>query len=126
MKILLDYLKWHFFEAPRGIFQAIKNFLKFGIHYFSIPFLLKTFFSHWHKYKWEYPRSLDFGKILEVFLSNLISRIIGMISRVILILTWFFFEIFLSLISFLVISTWFLFPLIIILFFFFGFKFLLK
>lgn len=90
--ILWQYLEWHFFDVPREILKAWKNFLKFGFYYFSLPFLFKTIFSPWRKYLWAYPKALDIGKYVEVFFSNLISRLLGGIMRVFLIFFCLLFE----------------------------------
>ncbi len=90
--ILWQYIEWHFFDVPREILKAWKNFLKFGFYYFSLPFLFKTIFSPWRRYLWAYPKGLDIGKYVEVFFSNLISRVLGGIMRVFLIFFCLLFE----------------------------------
>jgi len=87
MFILIQYLSWHFFDVPKDILRGWKNFLKFGLNYFSISLLFKTLFSHWRKYRWFYPKGFDIGKYIEVFFSNLISRILGAILRIFLIIS---------------------------------------
>ncbi len=79
--ILFQYLIWQFFEAPRAILKAWKNFLLFNLNYFSVPLLLKTFFSHWRRYRWSYGKGFDPGRYLETFFSNLISRVLGAFVR---------------------------------------------
>ncbi|MDD2697156.1 MAG: hypothetical protein PHE52_03325 [Candidatus Pacebacteria bacterium] len=79
--ILVQYIVWQFFEVPREILKAWKNFLLFNLNYFSVPLLLKTFFSHWRRYRWSYGKGFDPGRYLETFFSNLISRVLGAIVR---------------------------------------------
>ena len=79
--ILFQYLIRQFFEAPRAILKAWKNFLLFNLNYFSVPLLLKTFFSHWRRYRWSYGKGFDPGRYLETFFSNLISRVLGAFVR---------------------------------------------
>ena len=68
------------------IISGWKNFLFFGLNYFSISLFLRTFFSHWKRYSWSYGRGFDIGRYFNVLVSNLISRILGAIARTILIL----------------------------------------
>jgi hypothetical protein len=114
------FLEWYLRDFPKEVFNAFKNFLKFGLYYFSIPFLLKTLFAHWHKYFWKYPRSFDIPKILEVFASNMISRLIGMIARSFLIFIGLIFEILVLFLGFLFFAFWFLLPVILFFFFVYG------
>lgn len=116
---------WHYFEMPGNILVGWKNFLKFNLNFFSIPLLLKTFFSPWRRYKWSYPRGLIIGKYLEVFFSNLISRVIGAMMRIILILFGILIEIFLILGGAVVFVGWLVLPIFLILGLIIGFKFLI-
>ncbi|KKQ77037.1 MAG: ATPase AAA-2 domain-containing protein [Parcubacteria group bacterium GW2011_GWC1_38_6] len=112
--ILSFWLVWHFFEAPKEIIQAWKNFLLFNLHYFSIPTLLRTFFSYWHKYSWSYGRGFDLKVWVEVALSNIISRVIGAIVRSILIALGLLSELSIFLAGFIVLLTWLLLPFLFI------------
>ncbi len=121
--ILVKWWRWYFFEQPKNIFKIWKNFLKFGLNYFSVPLLLVTFFSHWHRYKWSYPqRGFDIGKIFEVLISNLISRTLGAIFRFVLIIFGTAFEIFIFFGGFIFLIGWLLLPLILILSLLYGFS----
>jgi uncharacterized membrane protein len=117
-------ISWYLVDFPKRIFDAWKNFLKFGLHYFSIPFLLKTLFSHWRKYVWAYPKSFDIGKILEAFISNQISRLIGAFARTFLILIGLIFEVLILIVGILTFFSWFLLPVFLILIFIYGIRFL--
>jgi hypothetical protein len=118
------FIDWYFIDFPKEILKGIKNYLKFGLHYFSIPFLLKTFFYHWHKYAWQYPRAPDIAKIFEVWISNQISRLIGMILRSFLIFAGLLFEIFVLIFGFLFLFLWLFLPAIWFLILIYGVKFL--
>lgn len=112
--IFFYYFYWHFLEAPRNILMAWKNFLKFGLNYFSIPLLLRTLFSPWHKYAWSYPRGFYPEKYLEVFVSNLISRILGAILRIFMIIVGILTEIFIILAGIIIFLVWIVLPLLLI------------
>jgi hypothetical protein len=121
--LLRQYLEWQFFETPRNILRAWRNFLKFNLNYFSIPLLLKTLFSHWRRYRWFYPRGgLQIGKWIETFFSNLISRAIGAIMRIILIFIGLLAEIFIFLIGLILFLGWLALPVLLIAGLIFGFK----
>jgi len=77
--IIFLWIGWYYFEMSNNLLDAWKNFLLFNLNYFSIPLLLKTFFSPWRRYKWTYSRGFDIKQYFETFISNLISRILGAI-----------------------------------------------
>lgn len=116
------WLYWRFFEVPKGILKAWKNFLKFSLSYFSIAQLLKSFFSPWRRYTWIYPRGFDAGKYLEVFFSNLISRTLGAIFRTFLIVTGILFEIFIVFTGLFILLGWLSLPFFLTLGIYHGFR----
>lgn len=118
--ILFLWFEWHFFDVPREILKAWKNFLKFNLNYFSVPTLVKTFFYYWRRYKINYGRSFNPGRYFQVFVFNSFSRFVGAVLRFFLIILSLFFEVlifFLGLVLFLV---WFALPVLIALGFIIG------
>ena len=83
--IFFQYLAWHFFDTPKGIFRAWQNCLKFNLNHWSVPLLLKTWFSPWRRYKSSYGKGFSFTKYFEIFTFNMTSRVIGAIMRSVLI-----------------------------------------
>jgi len=120
--MVTQYLIWQFFDVPRELIKAWKNFLLFNSNYFSIPLLIKTFFSYWRRYKWSYGRGFDIGRYLEVFFSNLISRVLGAVVRSFLIFFGSIVEIFIVFVGFIVFIGWLINPVILIAGLIFGFK----
>ncbi len=110
--VILSWIKWYLIDAPRNIIQAWFNFLKFNLKFFSIYFLIRTLFSYWHKYSWSYGRGFDIRRYLEVFFSNLTSRILGSIVRVSLILIGLISEIAIFITGLIVLILWFVIPII--------------
>lgn len=108
--IFLQYLQWHFYDQPKAILKAWRNFLLFNLNFFSFFLLLKTFFSPWHQYTWAYPRGLDIPLHLEAFFSNLISRILGAILRTVIIVIGIVLEILILIFGFLIFLGWFILP----------------
>jgi len=108
--IIWQYLEWHFYNQPKAILKAWKNFLLFNLNFFSVTLLLKTLISPLHQYRWSYPRGLDIPKYLEVLFSNIISSVLGLILRTFFILAGIFFEILILIIGLLIFFGWFIFP----------------
>lgn len=123
--ILTQSIDWYLRDQSRFILKVWKNLLRFNLEYFSIPLLLKTFFSPWRRYTWSYGRGFNFRRYLEAFVSNLISRTLGAILRFFLILIGIFLEILILLGGLIALIGWFFLPLILIAALIFGFKILL-
>ena len=119
--IILLKITWLYFDVPRNILKAWRNFLLFNLQYFSIPLLLKTFFSHWRRYQSYYPRGLDIKRYFEVFVSNLISRILGGILRSVLILVGLLIELFILFAGLVVFLGWLALPFLAVLGLWWGF-----
>jgi len=124
--IFLNFISWYYFERTKKIVQIWKNFLKFNLAYFSTGFLLKTFFSPWRKYQWSYGLSIDIGRYFHVFLSNLVSRILGSIVRFFLIIIGIIFELVIFLLGMAVILAWIFLPAILIIVFLFSLRLIFK
>gem|GEM_PF-534541 len=123
--IFFLYFQWHYSDNLRLILRAWQNCLKFNLNYWSLPLLLRTLFSHWHKYSYSYGRGFDPKRYFEVFTFNMTSRIIGAIIRVCCIIIGLFTELFVFLTGALVFLFWLLLPFLIIAGIFYGFKLLL-
>ena len=121
--ILLQWFSWQFWEAPREILKAWKNFLLFNLNYFSIVLLLKTFFSPWRRYKWtNQERGFDIGRFFESFFSNLIFRILGAVVRSVLIFFGLLVQIFIIFAGAIIFVGWLILPLFLIFSIYHGFR----
>ena len=120
--IFNTWFLWHFYEMPKFLFYAWNNYLKFGSNYFSIPLLLKTFFSPWRRYRWMYPKSFDVVEFFNTLISNTFSRILGSICRAVLITFGVLFQIFIFIAGIVIIIFWLFIPLIVIAGLFFVFS----
>ncbi|MBI2626034.1 MAG: hypothetical protein HYW69_00365 [Candidatus Nealsonbacteria bacterium] len=120
--IFFQYLEWQFIGTPRGILKGWRNCLKFNLNYWSVVALLKTFFSHWHRYKFSYGKGFDFKRYSEAFIFNIISRVLGAILRSFFIVFGLAVEIFIFLTGLVVILIWLFLPLILISGIVLGFK----
>jgi len=79
--ILFLFLTWHFTRAPGEIFKRLRSVFLFNWNYFSIPFLLRTFFAPWRRYKFSYGKGIDVGRFFEVLVFNTFSRFMGALIR---------------------------------------------
>ena len=119
--IISAFLKWQFSDVPEEIFKGWKNFLYFNLNFFSIPTLLKTIFSHWHRYYYSYGKGFNPGRYFEAFIFNMMSRIIGAILRIFFIVIGLAVEIFLFFSGLVAFSGWIILPFILVAIFLYGF-----
>lgn len=122
--IIFLWWKWYFYHVPFQILRGWKNFLKFGLNYFSLVMLFKTYFSHWHGFKWTYPKGLDISKMLEAWASNSISRMLGAFIRTFIIIFGILFEIIVFIVGPILLFSWIFLPFILIVIFIYGWRFL--
>lgn len=123
--IVFQILIWQFFDVPMGIIRGWKNFLSFGLNYFSVPTLLRTYFSYWRKYHSSYGNTFEVWKNLETFIFNSMSRIIGAILRTFFIIFGIILEILIFIVGLLVFVIWIVLPVILLLGLLFGVNLLL-
>jgi len=109
--LFVQYLVWQFFEVPKGFLRGWKNYLRFFLHFFSLPILLRSFFSPWHGITWSYGRGFSFSRYAETIISNGFSRTIGACLRTVLIFFGLAAEILVLIIGLLSFLVWFFLPL---------------
>ena len=112
---------WHFVEMPKFLLGVWKNYIIFALDYFSLPVLLKSLFAPWRKYRWNYPKWFKVGEFLSTLISNMFSRLIGALIRIVLIAIGILFQIFVIFAGLAVFLLWLLIPFIIIAGFWFIF-----
>jgi hypothetical protein len=95
----------------------------FASNFFSLPLLFKTMFSPWRRYHWKYPSIVNIVEFFNTLISNIFSRLIGSLMRIVLIIIGVFFQIFVVLAGLAVLLGWFSIPLFIGLGFLFAFNF---
>ena len=112
--IITMWFLWHFYEMPKFLLLVWKNYISFGANFFSVPILIKTIFSPWRRYKWRYPKGFDIGEFFSTLISNVFSRIIGTILRLVLIIIGIFLQVFVAIAGLIIFAGWLLIPFIII------------
>lgn len=120
--LLWQWISWQFFDVPKEILKGWRNYLLFNLNYFSIPLLIRTLFSHWHRYRYSYGKRFDLKQYFEAFTFNIISRGLGAILRIIFILIGFLVEIFIILGGIIIFFGWLVWPVLLIAGLIFGFK----
>ena len=90
---MLKYLHWQFIEAPAWLAKTLWNLELALLQYFSVGFLLRTLFAHWHKDAVRYDRS-SLSSIFISFAWNQISRGVGFVVRSAVLAVWLVIQIF--------------------------------
>lgn len=111
--VIISWIFWHFYEAPNFLLKVWRNFILFSANFFSTPLLLKTLFSPWRRYKWGYPKGFDIKKYLETITSNLLSRFLGAVCRIVLIIVGTLFQIFVVIAGAIIFLGWLALPFIV-------------
>jgi len=120
MSIFLQGLIWQFFDAPKAILKTWQTFLLFNLNYFSVSTLLKTYFSHWRRYRYSYGKAFEFWKNIETFVFNMMSRIIGAMLRTVFIIIGLAIEALIILIGIIIFLGWLVLPFFLIFGLIFG------
>lgn len=123
--ILPKFFAWYFLDMNLTLLKLWKAFLLFNLNYFSVPSLLKSLFSHWHRYYSPYSSVFNFWKNLESFVFNMMSRVIGAILRVFLIVIGLISEILILAIGVLILIGWLILPALLVVGILWGFKLIL-
>lgn len=88
LKLVTIFIKWYFFEIPILIVKQVYKYILVISKIYSFTFLLKTFFSPWKNQSYSYPnKGFDINRILEIWTSNMVSRVVGALVRFFTILT---------------------------------------
>ena len=120
--LVLQYLEWYFVDRTLRILKLWKSSILSYFNYFSISILIKTFFSPWKGISEGYGKGIDFKRYIEAFTLNTMSRIIGMITRIIFLTIAFFVEILIIIGGFFALIFWLVAPLLIFLSIYYGFS----
>lgn len=120
--IFFQYLAWQFVDVPRGIMGGWRNCLQFNLNHWSVPMLLRTWFSPWRQYRSSYGRGFSFTRYFEAFTFNMTSRILGAIMRTVFIVLGVIMEAAVFLGGGVVLISWLILPFLLLSGFYYGFK----
>ncbi len=118
----LLFFRWLFSESTVRVARTWLFYIDFGLRIFSVPLLVRTFFSPWHRYWYGHPKTFDPAQLFSALFGNLMSRGIGVILRTFFIALGLIFEIFIGIIGFIFLATWILLPFVSFYFFYLGMK----
>ncbi len=105
---------WQFYGMPSFLLGVWKNYILFALNYFSLPVLLKSLFAPWRKYKWSYPKGIRVTEFFSTLISNVFSRLMGALVRIVLIAAGIVFQVFVIFAGLIIFLLWLAVPFIII------------
>jgi hypothetical protein len=120
LTILIDYLYWHYTKALVSYIRIYKNFFVFVVQLFSIGELLKSLFSPYKRIVERHETGFDIGLILSDLLINTVSRIIGLIIRLCIILAGLLSVCVLTMLALCLYAIWLVAPMLLVVCFFTG------
>ncbi len=85
LTIVRDYLIWHYTTALVSFVRVYKNFWWFLTQFFSIPQLLESLISPYKQITETRARLFDVEGWLGYIIINVVSRIIGLVTRLVII-----------------------------------------
>ena len=86
LTVLINYLVWHYSTAVLSLFGLYRNLFVFFSNFFSLPILIRTWFSPWRRLDEKYPKNIiDLEAWASVFILNLLMRVVGFFMRTIII-----------------------------------------
>lgn len=112
--LFFAYAKWHYGQGLRELFGVAGNFLWFVAHFFSFKLLLKTWFSPWKRLGEKYEGGFNFEALASVIVVNTLMRIVGFITRTIVLCVGLLSYLFVLALSLLVILIWLLAPAVVL------------
>lgn len=118
MEIVLlfpEYVIWHYTTALRLCLNIITNFLWFTVHFFSIPILVRTLFSPWHRLRESYQKGFHPQVFAETLLINTIMRLVGFVIRTVVIIFGSMFCVVVAILGLAVFLLWLALPVIVFL-----------
>lgn len=79
------FLPWYFVEMPKAIVATYAAYVRAFWEIFSFPFLLRTLLLPWKNVVDPYPKNhLDITGIFQTLVMNTMSRLIGCMFRVVM------------------------------------------
>lgn len=84
-QLFFKYFKWHYGKGFNEFILNARSFLSFLTHFFSLKLLFKTLFSPWKRMGESYEKGFHLEKTLSTLLVNTILRVVGAVTRLVII-----------------------------------------
>lgn len=81
------YFYWQFVSGPRWLLTLYWHLQQAIIRFFSVPLMLRTLVAHWHRDRVSYQQGSMSG-MLQALALNTISRSIGLLIRLTVLVLW--------------------------------------
>src|SRR3989338_5402779 len=115
-----EYIAWHYGRAFTEILDLGRDFLWFGWNVFSVSLLSQSLVSPFYRIQEGYKNWTDFEALGETIVANTVSRVVGFLLRLFMLILGAFFELFILATLSIVLISWMVLPLLIPLLFFEG------
>lgn len=122
MRFITEYIVWHYSKAIRELCNILLNFIWFFYNFFSIPLLLKTFFTPFKRLDEKAEGGLNISVWFEAFVVTNLMRLVGILLRTILIFLGALMILLTVLCGAIVLVTWILAPAFLLFLISFGVK----
>ena len=113
--VVLLFIRWYLFDAPKGIARAWRNFLVWAVNVFSLDLHLRHLLSPWRRAVIPYAaKGFDFSLWFDSVLITNFSRLLGFVIRTVTIFIGLFWLLIVLVIGLLIFIGWYILPFIII------------
>jgi hypothetical protein len=112
--ILGDYLSWHYSSALIGYIRIFRNLWWFLVQFFSLPELFSSLFAPYKRITEQRKAGFNLEDLAGVIIINIMSRLIGFVFRISVILVGIMVLAIYTVSAFLLYAVWLGAPLIII------------
>lgn len=119
--VFFSYFKWHYFDSLKDAAVIWRDFLFFIYHFFSLKYLVLSFFKPWRRMGEVYGGGLNIYDFLETIIINTILRLVGMLIKIITFVLGLTAEILTFFGGLIFLAFWFFLPLIFVFVFLKGF-----
>jgi hypothetical protein len=109
---MVTYFYWWYAEEPVYLWRAIIIVTRKIFHSFSVPLLFRTLFDPW-KRDASSAENASFQTLYQIWLNNLVSRLVGFVVRLFTIFTGLLLTTLFFLVATLCFLTWLILPVII-------------